>query len=1100
MSNNTKLGVGSLNSNNGSKNTAIGAYASYKNTEGFSNTSLGVNAGFFNETGDFNTSLGSAALCNNLNGSSNTAIGSNALLGKQTLSIGNSNTGVGVQSLEENTGDFNTALGAQSGLDLTGGSYNTYLGAKTNASSQDLNHSTAIGYGAIIDASNQIMMGTATENVQVPGNLNVINGQATFNGHYYGIGQAVGDNTNTVIGKVATPIVDVSANHSNVFIGNNILKRSGRVQNVAVGNRALENGGTLVDKTVAIGYEALKNYRADDTDPNNDVTRAPGTSSVAVGAFAGVNCKDCKFCTFLGTDADVDNSGISYNYSTAIGYNAKIDDSNQIMMGTASETVKVPGNLEVDGPAYLTNYVNQNDPNQVVPKSYVDALASGIVPTQSCLCATTGDLTLTGIPVSNDTDGVELVDLSNGSYNILVRAQNNQIENGVYIFTKNGGSGSWARPPYPEPMHAGTATQNPFDANAAFSFVASGEQYGKTGLVQILDPAIVGTNDLSYTEFYQLQVNAGEGLNTTVQSGQLYINVDTSLNIVEYLDNNAGDLHLGAGDTTGNVVIGKEDSSQTTTIQNQANFVQNDITVSSGSNRNVQIGSGPNDLQNIRIGNNCLTKTNMTGTNNIAIGYNVLKNIESGVDNMFVGTGSGQNLIRSKYNVGFGKYALTNYDYSGNGLCTAIGHNAGQKATGGHKNTFLGADTDFDDETIPHVQSTAIGYNAKITDSYQIMMGTANENVQVPGKLNVDGQSTLQDVEVPGTLNVDGQSTLQDVEVPGKLNVDGQSTMKNVQVDETLNVVGQATFNGHYYGIAGANGDNTNTVIGKVEITTDVSANHSNVFIGNNILEKYSGRIQNVAIGNGALENGGTTVDKTVAIGYEALKNFRIGDNFSNNNDEPGTSSVAVGHRAGLNCKDCTYCTFLGTGADVDNSGVTYNQSTALGRNAKITDSNQIMMGTASETVEVPGTLSYQSFRQPIIFNCQIKRDGDSGDSKGYYIDTKSPHYGFNTNYEGSGVFLPDGNTFILQVECYAQAVSGEALDSTYNVQVNGRASAMASARKYAVTLPEQNEITYNSTTGLSSVSRFNVSLETELDTLYSGGIVYVTVFYYPPS
>ncbi len=38
MSNNTKLGVGSLNSNNGSRNTAIGAYASYKNTEGFSNT------------------------------------------------------------------------------------------------------------------------------------------------------------------------------------------------------------------------------------------------------------------------------------------------------------------------------------------------------------------------------------------------------------------------------------------------------------------------------------------------------------------------------------------------------------------------------------------------------------------------------------------------------------------------------------------------------------------------------------------------------------------------------------------------------------------------------------------------------------------------------------------------------------------------------------------------------------------------------------------------------------------------------------------------------------------------------------------------------
>ena len=355
MSNNTKLGVGSLNSNNGSKNTAIGAYASYKNTEGFSNTSLGVNAGFFNETGDYNTSLGSAALCNNLNGSSNTAIGSNALLGTKNLSIGNSNTGVGVQSLEENTGDFNTALGAQSGLDLTGGSYNTYLGAKTNASSQDLNHSTAIGYDAKIDASNQIMMGTANETVQVPGNLNVINGQATFNGPFVGgTTGANGINTNTVIGKLPSTIFDVSANHSNVYIGNNILEKySGRLQNVAVGNRALQNGGTLVDKTVAIGYEALKNYRADDIDPSNTGTRAPGTSSVAVGAFSGLNCKDCTYCTFLGTDADVDSSANSYNNSTAIGYNAKIDASNQIMLGTYTETVKIPGNLNV-------NYLDSN--------------------------------------------------------------------------------------------------------------------------------------------------------------------------------------------------------------------------------------------------------------------------------------------------------------------------------------------------------------------------------------------------------------------------------------------------------------------------------------------------------------------------------------------------------------------------------------------------------------------------------------------------------------------------------------------------------------------------------------------------------------------
>ena len=66
------------------------------------------------------------------------------------------------------------------------------------------------------------------------------------------------------------------------------------------------------------------------------------------------------------------------------------------------------------------------------------------------------------------------------------------------------------------------------------------------------------------------KLNAGEGLNiTTDVSGKSYINVDNSLNNIEYLDNNAGDLHLGE-DTSGNIIIGKKYDEQTTIIQNKA--------------------------------------------------------------------------------------------------------------------------------------------------------------------------------------------------------------------------------------------------------------------------------------------------------------------------------------------------------------------------------------------------------------------------------------------------------------------------------------------------------------------------------------------------
>ena len=685
MSNNTKLGVGALNNNNGSKNTAIGAYASYKNTVGFSNTSLGVNAGFFNETGDWNTSLGSAALCNNLNGSSNTAIGSNALLGTETLSIGNHNTGVGVQSLEENTGDFNTALGAQSGLDLSGSSYNTYLGAKTNASSQGLNHSTAIGYEAKITDSNQIMMGTTTETVQVPGELDV-SGQSTFNTDLNVRGVTVGRG--------------VSTQNTNIVFGRNALENittAGR--SVAIGKNALNSITTQYNNT-AVGFDSLKNNT--------------GSNNSALGKDAGLNVNgfDSDNNTFLGAYTDFDNSSNRYEKSTAIGYEAKITDSNQIMMGTTTETVQVPGTLNIVGPAYLTNFVDQNNPNQVVPKSYVDTLASGIVPTQACICATTVNISLTGIPDASNTDYVDLSSIADGSYNILVIEQNNKVENGVYIFTKSDASGSWTRPLAPEPMNTG------FDANAAFSFVVSGTRYGKIGLVQIFDPAIVGTNKLEYTEFYQLQVNAGDGLNTTVQSGQLYVNVDTSLNIIEYLDNNgsnpSNDLHLGVN-TTGDVIIGKNNINQTTNIQNQANFT-NDIIVNG-----VNIGVGTYDNINRYYTNTTIGKdafiSNTIGENNTILGHEALKNAINARATTAIGRQSLQNVTEASDN-------------------TALGHFTGQNITTGSNNIFLGRGADFDSSAIQYNYSVALGTRSKITASNQIMMGRSSETVEIPGTLS----------------------------------------------------------------------------------------------------------------------------------------------------------------------------------------------------------------------------------------------------------------------------------------------------------------------------------------------------------------------------
>ena len=178
MVNNTKYGAGALQNNSaGINNTAIGAYAAFSNLDASNNTAIGSNSAYYTTNGSNNTSLGAGSLCNNSTGSLNTAIGSSALEGPLPVgSVGNQNTAVGVQALYSNQGNQNTAIGAYSALGVTGGSYNTFLGTNTSALPQNLSYSTAIGYGAVIDASNQIMMGGNASgsypNVVVPGLAN----------------------------------------------------------------------------------------------------------------------------------------------------------------------------------------------------------------------------------------------------------------------------------------------------------------------------------------------------------------------------------------------------------------------------------------------------------------------------------------------------------------------------------------------------------------------------------------------------------------------------------------------------------------------------------------------------------------------------------------------------------------------------------------------------------------------------------------------------------------------------------------------------------------------------------------------------------------
>jgi hypothetical protein len=228
---NIAFGVNALNTHNGpnGNNVAIGSFTLSLGTNPYNSIAIGRSALYRADAGsNDNIALGADVLNNLTTGNGNIAAGGLAMAGcvsgSQNIAIGfvsliscngQYNTGIGSVAGAGNKKNNNTYIGMFSGADgeqaegivaiggyclnknntsklageghnATGIGYfaggvnqqvgvnNTFLGAYTDIDTLgNWNNSTAIGYGAIITASNQIRLGRATETVSCPGNLNV---------------------------------------------------------------------------------------------------------------------------------------------------------------------------------------------------------------------------------------------------------------------------------------------------------------------------------------------------------------------------------------------------------------------------------------------------------------------------------------------------------------------------------------------------------------------------------------------------------------------------------------------------------------------------------------------------------------------------------------------------------------------------------------------------------------------------------------------------------------------------------------------------------------------------------------------------------------
>jgi len=150
--------------NTASGNSFFGHNAGNANTSGAQNVGIGLAAGYYNATGSNNTSCGYGAGFG-VTGNSNA---NNSFFGYKAgykITTGGNNMFSGYQAgYNVTTGGQNVFAGYLTGQVTTGGSNNTLIGSSADvcATCTTITNATAIGYGAIVNATNDFVLGNSS--------------------------------------------------------------------------------------------------------------------------------------------------------------------------------------------------------------------------------------------------------------------------------------------------------------------------------------------------------------------------------------------------------------------------------------------------------------------------------------------------------------------------------------------------------------------------------------------------------------------------------------------------------------------------------------------------------------------------------------------------------------------------------------------------------------------------------------------------------------------------------------------------------------------------------------------------------------------------
>mgnify|MGYP003152199362 CR=1 FL=1 len=172
-------------------------------------------------------------------------------------------------------------------------------------------------------------------------------------------------------------------------------------------------------------------------------------------------------------------------------------------------------------------------------KSFVESTAQGLDVKDSCVAATTGNITIS--TALNNGDAIDGVTLSTND-RVLVKDQSTPSENGIYIVGSS--------PARADDLAAGS------DAAGMFTFIEQGTVNADNGFVCTSNKgsAVVGTNSLAYAQFSGAgSVTAGDGLD---KSGNT-LSLDLKSNGGLVIESTELAIDLSASSITGTLPVTK---------------------------------------------------------------------------------------------------------------------------------------------------------------------------------------------------------------------------------------------------------------------------------------------------------------------------------------------------------------------------------------------------------------------------------------------------------------------------------------------------------------------------------------------------------------